>query len=52
MERKIRPHPIKKTVYALFHMFMLKMPNLKPYTFYHGEKHESKEGREVKKGQR
>ena len=44
-------HPIKKkTVYTLFHVYV-KMPNLKPHTFYNGEKQESKEGREVKKGQ-
>ena len=52
VERKIRHHPIKKktTVYILFHVYV-KMPNLKPHTFYNGEKQESKEGREVKKGQ-
>ena len=51
VERKIRHHPIKKkTVYTLFHVYV-KMPNLKPHTFYNGEKQESKEGREVKKGQ-
>lgn len=51
VERKTRHHPIKKTtVYTLFHVYV-KMPNLKPHTFHNGEKQESKEGREVKKGQ-